>query len=305
MNPLGLLPLGLTRLRGAAISAAMAALPVRLALLLALLLPATAALARDRFFVTSDGVRLHYTENGPARPARTLVFIPGWLMPGWIFARQIAAFDRRDRVIVLDPRGQGASAIPRAGYTAARRGADIGELLARLGPRRVVLIAWSLGVLDALAYIYAVGDARLAGLVLIDNSVGEPPPPVFHPPTGPAPPHAVAVAAFVRGIFHTPQPAPFLRRLTAACLRVPAPAARALRAYAEPRDFWRQAVESVRGPVLYIVRPWLAAQAANLRAARPGTEVALFPHAGHALFIDDTPRFDRILADFLRRRVRR
>lgn len=276
----------------------------RLAFALVLLVPAR-ALARDGFFATSDGVRLHYTDNGPRRPARTLVFVPGWLMPGWIFARQVAAFDTADRVVVLDPRGQGSSQIPRAGYTASRRGQDIAELLARLGPARVVLIGWSLGVLDVLAYIHAHGDARLAGLVLIDNSVGEPPPPVFHPPSGPAPPHPVAMAAFVRGIFHTPQPAPFLRRLTQACLRLPAPLARTLRVYAEPRDVWREAVEGVRVPVLYVVRPWLAAQAAALRAARPGTEIALFAHAGHALFIDDTARFDRILAGFLRNRVTR
>lgn len=36
---------------------------------------------------------------------------------------------------------------------------------------------WSLGVLDALSSVSASGDARLAGLVLIDNSVGEGTPP--------------------------------------------------------------------------------------------------------------------------------
>ena len=38
-------------------------------------------------------------------------------------------------------------------------------------------MGWSLGVLDSLAYVSAHGDDRLAGLVLVDNSVGEEPAP--------------------------------------------------------------------------------------------------------------------------------
>ena len=41
----------------------------------------------------------------------------------------------------------------------------------------VLLVGWSLGVLDALAYLHAHGDAAVAGLVLVDNSIGEEPPP--------------------------------------------------------------------------------------------------------------------------------
>ncbi|MGC8475039.1 MAG: alpha/beta fold hydrolase [Acetobacteraceae bacterium] len=269
----------------------------RAAPLLLLLLLASVP-ARAAMFTASDGTRLHFTVQGrPGGP--TVVFIPGWLMPGWIFARTAAVLASRYRVVLFDPRGQGASAVPAGGYTAARRGQDIAELLARLGPRPVVLVAWSLGVLDTLAFLRAHADAQLAGLVLIDNSVGEPPPPVWHPSLGPVLSHAAAVAGFVRGMFHSPQPAGFLRRLTRAALRLPASQAAALRDYAVPRDVWRRTVERVRVPLLYVVRPWLAAQAAALRAARPGTAIALFPHAGHALFIDDAPRFDAILRRFL------
>ena len=274
--------------------------------LLPLLRPAAAlarpGAARDRFFTTSDGVRLHYLEAGRTG-THTIVLIPGWTMPAWIWDRQIAVFARRYRVIAFDPRGQGRSQAPAFGYTAARRGQDIAELIARLGPAPVLLVGWSLGVLDVLSYVRAHGDARLAGLVLVDNSVGENPPPVWHPSNGPALPYRVALARFVRGLFRTRQPAAWLDRLTRACLRTPEPAARALRAYPVPRQDWRAAVLSVRAPVLYLVRPWLAGQAENLRRDRPGTEIALFPHAGHALFIDDPARFDALLAGFARRRV--
>ena len=274
--------------------------------LLPLLRPAAAlarpGAARDRFFTTSDGVRLHYLEAGRTA-AHTIVLIPGWTMPAWIWDRQIAVFARRYRVIAFDPRGQGESQAPAFGYTAARRGQDIAELIARLGPAPVLLVGWSLGVLDVLSYVRAHGDARLAGLVLVDNSVGENPPPVWHPSSGPVLPYHVALARFVRGLFRTRQPEAWLNRLTRACLRTPEPAARALRAYPVPREDWRAAVLSVRVPVLYLVRPWLAGQAESLRRDRPGTGIALFPHAGHALFIDDPARFDALLAGFARRRV--
>ena len=139
-----------------------------LAALLAAVLLGTEARAADMFFTTSDGVRLHVIEAGP-RQADAVVFVPGWTMPAWIFQAQIAALSRSHRVLALDPRGQGDSQVAESGYDHLRRGRDIAELLARLGPRPVVLVAWSLGVLDSLAYVQQYGDARLAGLVLVDN----------------------------------------------------------------------------------------------------------------------------------------
>ena len=103
----------------------------RLALAALLLVPfLRTATARERFFVTSDGVWLHYTEQGPRSPPRslghhpphTIVFVPGLAMPAWIWARQMAAFRTHDRVVAFDPRGQGRSEIAAHGYTAARRG---------------------------------------------------------------------------------------------------------------------------------------------------------------------------------------
>jgi microsomal epoxide hydrolase len=281
----------------------------RLLLVWLLLVPfAGPAAARERFFLTGDGVRLHYTVQGPreSRPGQvihTIVFVPGLAMPGWIWTWQMAAFRAHNRVIAFDPRGQGDSEIAPGGYTAPRRGRDLADLLARLGPAPVLVVAWSLGVLDVLAYVHQFGDRRLAGLVLVDNSVGENPPPTWHRASGPPLPYRVAMADFVRGMFHTRQPAGWLDRLVAASQRLPAADERALRSYDEPRSFWRVAVEDVRPPLLYVVRPWLAEQAANLAARRPGTEVALFPAAGHALFVDDPVRFDALLRGFIRRRV--
>src|SRR5580658_5222123 len=123
----------------------------------------------SHFFTTTDGVRLHYLEAGP-RAAHTIVFVPGWTMPAWIWRPQIIAFAPTYHVIAFDPRGQGDSEVAPAGYDPERRGRDIGELLARLGPTPALVVGWSLGVLDTLADVHIDGDAHLAGLVLVDNS---------------------------------------------------------------------------------------------------------------------------------------
>jgi microsomal epoxide hydrolase len=282
-------------------------------------LPATARAQSDnpgfaaasRTFATSDGVNLHYIEAVPAQGGghdHVLVLVPGWTMPAWIFAPQIAYFARYCRVIAFDPRGQGDSEVPAYGYTAERRGQDIAELLGAIHAPKVVLLGWSLGVLDSLAYIDGHGSGRLSALVLIDNSVGENPPPRPEPvprynrhrrPV----PYPTMMRAFVRGMFHTPQSPDYLDRLTQTCLITPEPAARALLDYRVPRTVWRNAVYAAGVPILYCVRPGLAGQAGNLARNDPQAESVIFADAGHALFIDDAQRFNAVLANFLRQRV--
>jgi microsomal epoxide hydrolase len=289
----------------------------RLVTLLVLGLLATPSIARaaalpgsviDHFFLSSDGVRLHYLEAGPAA-AHTLVFVPGWTMPAWIWMPQILAFSRRYHVVAFDPRGQGDSAIPDSGYEPERRGRDIAELIAHLDARKVVVIGWSLGVLDTLAAIHVAGDHDLAGLVLVDNSVGEEPPPAppryrpAPPHRGPPPNHAAAMKQFVRGMFHHPQPPAYLDRLTQAALRTPEAASRLLLAYPVPRSYWRAAVYATKVPLLYIVRPRWVPQGENLVRNRPDTEMDIFTDAGHALFVDDPARFDNVTERFLEKYV--
>jgi non-heme chloroperoxidase len=260
---------------------------------------------QSRYFVTSDGVRLHYLEAGP-RLGHTIVFVPGWTMPAWIWQPQIQAFAQRYHVVAFDPRGQGESDAPASGYEPGRRSQDIAELIGNLEPVPVLLVGWSLGVLDTLAYVRAHGDEKVAGLVLVDNSVGEEPPPPPHPPHRPGPvlPHAIAMHRFVLSMFHHQQSESYLDRLTEATLHTPEPACRALLSYPLPRIYWRDALYSTGRPVLYVVRPgWLSEQAANLARNRPGTQIAVFGDAGHALFIDDAARFNTLLSGFITRTV--
>lgn len=266
-------------------------------------LTAGAAHAEDRWFTTSDNVRLHYVETGPA-DGRTIVFVPGWTMPGWIFDAQIAALSDRWRVLVLDPRGQGQSEVAPFGYTAERRGQDIAELVDHAAPTgRVVLAGWSLGVLEILSMIGDRGQDRIAGLILIDNSVGEGTPPAPRPgrATSPARPtnRAAARAAFISGMFVHDPGADYRRRLTEAALRMTPEDEARLRSYDVPRERWRDILHGVDRPVLYVVRPRLREQADALTAARANVRAEIFTDAGHALFVDEPERFNALIADFL------
>lgn len=262
--------------------------------------PAGAA-ARSRFVTTSDTVRLHYLDAGSGS---AIVFIPGWCMPAWIFERQVEALAPRWRVVVLDPRGQGRSQVPAQGYEPARRGRDIGDLLAALGPGRVVLAGWSLGVLDALSWLDQAGDARLAGLVLIDNSVGEGEPP---------PPRAsrffqnlrerrdTTMRGFVASMYRTPQPPAYLDALARDAQRMPVEASIRLLSYPRPREFWRNALYATRRPVLYAVTPRFRGQASLVAQRHAAASIDLYEDAGHALFVDQAARFNARLETFLAR----
>ncbi len=57
----------------------------------------------DRWFITSDSVRLHYLSGGRGSgPA--IVFVPGWTLPADIWEPQLRYFARSTRVVALDPR---------------------------------------------------------------------------------------------------------------------------------------------------------------------------------------------------------
>lgn len=266
--------------------------------------------AQGRSFITSDGARLHFLEAGPAG-AQTVLFVPGWTMPGWIFERQIEALSDRFHVLALDPRGQGQSEVTRFGYTHERRGRDIGELIDHAATGPVVLVGWSLGVLDSLAWVAQADDIRIAGLVLIDSSIGEEPAPrpgaspqrAAMPPDLPPDERRARRAAFVAGMFAHDPGAEYRARLTDEALRMTPEDERRLLAYDVPRAYWRSAVHSTTVPVLYAVRPRWREQGDNLVRTHPNAEMVVFENAGHALFVDEADRFNSLLIDFLDRRV--
>ncbi len=253
--------------------------------------------AASRFFSASDGVRLHYLEAGSGR---TLVLVPGWTMPAEIWAPQIRYLSRRYRVVAFDPRSQGDSDIAADGHDTERRARDIKELLDGLGGGPVVLVGWSLAVLESLTYIRRYGSERLAGLVLVDNSIGEEPPPSFDP-TFLARLRAdrrLTTERFVRGMYRSEQSEDYYEHITTRALKTPTEAAVELLSNREPRRLWRELVHGVDRPLLYVVSERFREQALNLKQGKPEAQIAVFDRAGHALFVDEPQRFNTLLERF-------
>ena len=130
----------------------------------------------------SDGVVLSVIETvGTSNGSAPLIIalIPGWCMPASLWQPQLEALGAHYPVKALDPRGQGQSDVPESGYNFERRATDICEFLRPY--KNVALVGWSLGALEVLEYTHRFGEERLAGMVLVDSSVGELPVP---PPGG-------------------------------------------------------------------------------------------------------------------------
>jgi len=267
--------------------------------------PATALPPEQHCFETTDHVKLCYLSAGPQDTrAPLLVFVPGWTMPASIWRHQISYFAQQYPVVAFDPRGQGASDVPAQGYTFDRRVADLAELLDRWPDRHIVLVGWSLGVLETLGYVKEFKPAHLDGLVLVDNSIGEDPPPVHGKGGG----HfyqdlrthrTEAARQFAQSMFHKPVDDGLLDDVIASELKIDVENSLRLLAYPKPRTYWREAVYSADRPVLYAITPRWKEQADHLVKKHPQARYEVFEDSGHALFVDDAQRFNDLLGEFL------
>jgi non-heme chloroperoxidase len=252
-------------------------------------------------FPTTDDVTLSVLEAGKQQASGgklTIACIPGWSMPASIWQRQLEEIGLRYHALALDPRGQGQSEIPSFGYTAERRATDLHEFLQPFS--NVLLIGWSLGAIEALQYVEMFGTQRLAGLVLVDSSVGE----------EPAPPSSggfvqslrdhrdEALREFIHAIFGKPRPEREIESLVQGAKHMRLEDSIALLSYPFERTHWKIIAHSFNKPLLYVVTPQFEQQAQHLRKNRPGTEIEVFKQAGHALFVDEPQRFNALILRF-------
>jgi microsomal epoxide hydrolase len=190
---------------------------------------------------------------------------------------------------VLEPRGRGHI---------DRRADDIAEFLEPWD--RVVLVGWSLGALEALHYVHRHGEAKLAGLVLVDSSVGEDPEP---PPSDFLErlrrDRRSAIIDFVRAMFRKPRSDDEIAALVEHALSISLEDSLALFPRALPREHWRNIARGFGKPLLCVVTPQFAEQAENLKRNRPATRVEVVEQAGHALFVDEAERFSSLLLSFV------
>jgi microsomal epoxide hydrolase len=251
-------------------------------------------------FVTSDGVRLSFLHRGSPAGQASMLLVPGWSMPASIWSEQMVALSNGREVFALDPRGQGESDVPEDGYVIERRAQDLHEFACAHSP--VIVVGWSLGALEVLQAIQRFGPYPFSGVVLVDSSIGEEP--------APAPGTAftdslradrrAALDGFMHAIFRRPPPEPEVQALVDGALRMGLEQSIALFPRHLPREHWRDIARGLQMPLLYAVTEQYAEQAANLRAHRSRTRIEVFQNAGHALFVDQPDRFNRLMIAFSR-----
>lgn len=259
------------------------------------------------FVASSDNVKIHYMEAKPQarRHKASLLFVPGWMTPGWIWEHQIAYFSRNYRVVAIDPRGQGQSSKPTDGNYPTARGRDIKAVVdqLRLGP--VVIVAATSAVTEVVSYVGEFGTDKLAGLVLVNGIAGRDyDKQTYSDLVNYA--HSFqenrveAANRFVKGLYKTPQPQDYMARMVKATLRMPTSSAMALILSGLATDN-RPALSKINKPTLIVVanvRPWMQFYE-DLQTRIRGSKLHVFEDGGHALFVDQPDRFNNLVQDFL------
>jgi len=265
---------------------------------------------KSGFVTTRDGIKIHYLEAGPAEDVTNspaILFVPGWTMPADIWEYQISYFQRRHRVVAMEPRSYGLSSQTTEGNYPEAHAHDVKAVLDRLHLRPAVLVGWSLGVDDVLAYIDQFGTDGLPALVLVDELL------VFQRDSAFMKEYldlswnlqqdrSSATAQFVREMYKKPRTEQYLKRITAEAMHTPTNTAIAL------LDAW---VARDRAPMLAKVdKPTLIVASSyggdlplknheEMHRQIRGSRFEFFEDASHALFVDDADRFNAVLNDFL------
>lgn len=257
---------------------------------------------KSQFFKTSDNIRIHYLEAGSGRP---IVFIPGWTMPAWIWERQIDEFSKKYHVIAVDPRSQGESDKPPYGHLPERRARDYKELVDHIGLQQPVLVGWSLACGELMKYVEQFGTNNVGGLVLVDGFIADRlVPGMFTTMSGwmnqLQQDRRKQADGFVRSMFKKPQPEDYLQRVINASVETPEDTAVTLIYNMIAVGDTSGALAKINKPVLFTYQPD-SQQTADLLKLKLGDKVRLerFDGDGHALFVDDPEKFNRVLADFL------
>jgi non-heme chloroperoxidase len=251
-------------------------------------------------FKTSDGVRIHYLEAGSGK---SIVLIPGWTMPAWIWEKQIDGLSKKYHVIAVDPRSQGESDKPGYGHTPEIRSRDYKELVDHLNLKSPLLVGWSLACGELVTYARQFGTDNVSGLVLVDGLVSDKPTPgMFDGMSGwmnqIQQDRQKQTDGFVRSMYKKPQSEEYLKRVTDASSQVPADTAVVLIYNTlAVKDF--SGFDKINKPVLFVYEPGLQ-QTADFLKTKLGDKIRLekFEDAGHALFVDDADRFNHVVDEF-------
>ncbi|HEX6509861.1 MAG TPA: alpha/beta hydrolase [Chloroflexota bacterium] len=117
------------------------------------------------FVRAKDGTNLYVQDWGAGRP---IVFLAAWTFNSSVWGEYIAALTAAgNRCIAVDRRGHGRSDAPCDGYDVDTLADDVGAMFEQRNLRDAVLVAHSMGTIEAVRYLARHGSARVRKLVLI------------------------------------------------------------------------------------------------------------------------------------------
>lgn len=287
---------------------------------------------RSGFITTPDGVKIHYIEAG--RPATSpsaqignpmpkdavikkgeiglsaahqfpsILFVPGWTMPAWIWQRQIDYFAHDYRVVAMDPRSQGQSSQTNDGLYPAARARDIKAVVDQLHLAPVVIVAWSMAVVETMAYVDQFGTNDFAGLILVDNDAGGrgtgDADQDFGILKGVLQDRQKALDGFMRNLnLKKPHPEEYINKLEKASLQVPTNSAVSLLVGIYVADY-RPVLPKIDKPVVVCAaKSGYMSTIVAMQKNIPSSKLEVFDGDGHALFVDDPDKFNALVEDFL------
>jgi len=122
------------------------------------------ALTPRPFVVAGDGTRLIVQDWGSGRP---VIFLSAWTFSSNVWGSHIATLCAHGlRCVVPDRRGHGRSDAPSTGYDLDTLVDDLSRIIDQLDLRDAVLVAHSMGALEAARYCGTRAVDRAARLVL-------------------------------------------------------------------------------------------------------------------------------------------
>ncbi|MBK6597753.1 MAG: alpha/beta hydrolase [Proteobacteria bacterium] len=277
-----------------------------------LLLVARVGYANDFQFhevAAPDGVPLNVVSAGNPEGV-PIVFLHGAYQSYLSFLPQLRdpALAAKYHLVAIDMRGHGGSGKPwdSAAYARSKPWADdIRAVVTALGLSQPVLVGWSFGGYVALDYVREYGGDALRGVVLIgsDGSL-LPRPAVGGKQSGDLELLQQNAKAFMAVMSAAPLRQDALDRGYAAYLMMPPYARNAMRG---KRLDNTDLVATLRAPTLVVLGgkdPSVPIEPLrDIVAKIPASQLQVFENSGHSSFVEEAPRFNAALADFVQRQA--
>jgi len=119
---------------------------------------------RKPFVEAADGTRLHVEDWGAGRP---IVFVAAWTFNSSAWGEHVAALSTANRCVALDRRGHGRSDAPSYGYDVDTLADDLAAVFEQRDLDDAILVAHSMGSIEAVRYLARHGGARVKKLALV------------------------------------------------------------------------------------------------------------------------------------------